>query len=436
VNRTINIGLVGWGTIGTGVSKILTGKIDLIEKKAGVKLKLCKIADLDITTPRKGISFDESILTTDADEIFNDPEIDIVVQLIGGTSAARTLMLKAINSNKNVVTANKALLAKYGSEIFQAAYENKVGLKFEASVGGGIPIIKSLHEGFAANQIRSIYGIVNGTTNYILTEMSRYGINFDEGLKDAQKHGYAEADPSHDVEGNDAAHKITILTSLAYGINMNLESVYVEGITKIDSRDIQYARELGYVIKLLAISKLSEGKIEVRVHPTLIPENSMLASVNGVFNAIYVVGDAVGATMFYGQGAGEMPTAGAIIADIIDLAKWIIYNSPKSIPYCWNPNLKDEIPIRPIEQCELRYYVRHMAVDQPGVLANISGIYGKHQISIESVIQKGRRINGIVPIVLMTHEAIEENMQKAIKEIDNLNVVNGNSMLIRVESGE
>lgn len=435
MSKIINVGLVGWGTIGTGVSKILSNRTDLIGKKAGVQLRLCKIADLDITTPR-GISFDESILTTNVDEIFNDPEIDIVVQLIGGTGVARTLMLKAIESGKNIVTANKALLAKHGGEIFGAAYENNVGLRFEASVGGGIPIIKSLHEGFAANRIQSIYGIVNGTTNYILTQMSRSQISFDDALKDAQQRGYAEPNPTHDIEGNDAAHKITILTSLAYGFNMRLEDVYVEGITKIDSRDIQNAHEFGYVVKLLAISKLSEGKIEVRVHPTMIFEDAMLASVDGVFNAIYVVGDAVGPTMFYGQGAGEMPTAGAVVADVIDLAKSIVDNAPMSVPYCWHPGLKNEIAIRPIDQCELRYYVRHMAVDRPGVLAKISGIYGKHNISIESVIQKGRRGDEVVPIVLMTHEAVEKNMQASVQEIDELDVVRGDSMLIRVESGE
>lgn len=435
MSKNINVGLVGWGTIGTGVSKILINRTDLIQQKAGVELRLCKIADLDITTPR-GIDIDESILTTNVDEILNDPEVDIVVQLIGGTDTARTLMLKAIDNGKNVVTANKALLARHGGEIFKAAYKNKVGLQFEASVGGGIPIIKSLHEGFAANRIQSIYGIVNGTTNYILTQMSRSQISFEDALKDAQQNGYAEPDPTHDIEGNDAAHKITILTSLAYGFSADLDDVYVEGITKIGHEDIQYARKFGYVVKLLAISKLSQGKIEVRVHPTMIPENAMLASVNGVFNAIYVVGDAVGPTMFYGQGAGEMPTAGAVTADLIDLAKAIADNTPMRIPYCWNPNLKDAVPIRPIDQCELEYYVRHMASDQPGVLAEISGIYGRHNISIESVIQKGRqRGNGVVPVVLMTHEAVEKNMQMAIREIDKLDVVRGDSMLIRVESG-
>ena len=432
--KQVKVGLIGWGTIGVGVSRILLERPDLIEEKVGVPIRLVRIADLDISTPR-GIQVDRSMLTTDAEVVLNDPEIDVVIELIGGIEPAKSFILKAIRSGKHVVTANKALLAQHASELFSEAYKAGVNLYFEGSVGGGIPIIKSLREGLLANRIRSIYGIINGTANYILTKMTEEGSDFQEALGEAQRNGYAEADPTYDVEGYDAAHKITILSSLAYGGKVKLDDVYVEGITKVTPKDIQYAGELGYVIKLLAISKFHDGRAEVRVHPTLLPQKSMLASVRGVFNGIYVVGDAVGATMFYGQGAGRMPTASAVTADIVDIARRIISKAPPYIPLCWRPD-SPKIDVMDIEECESRYYVRYIVVDRAGVLAQISGILGRHNISIASVIQKESYDEESVYLVMMTHKASERAMRQAMEEIDRLDVVRAKSMVIRVEMEE
>jgi homoserine dehydrogenase len=433
--RNINIGVIGWGTVGSGVVKILMNQQDYVRGSSKLSLNLSKIADLDITTPRD-TDVPAEILTTNAYDIINDANIDIVVETIGGLTPATDFIRSALQAGKYVVTANKAVLAKHAKELFQISRANSVKLGFEASVGGCIPIIKSLREGLAANRIQAIYGIVNGTSNYILTEMTEKGMNFQEALKEAQNLGYAELDPSADIEGTDAANKIAILTSLAYESDIRLDDVFVEGITSVTQQDIQYAREFGYRIKLLAIAKLADGnKIQVKVHPTMLPERSMLANVNGVFNAIYVVGNATGSTMFYGRGAGQMPAASAVLSDIIDIAKTIISDADsQKIPA---PDLENsKYSLKPMEECETRYYIRIQALDQPGVLANISGILGDHGISISSVIQKDRREGETVPIVMMTHEAIELNMQNALGKIDALDVITPESMLIRVESME
>ena len=431
---SINVGLLGWGTVGTGVSKILLNQSDLISENTGIQLELTKIAKRTLPASRPGVKLPTGCLTTDPGEIVDNPEVDIVVELMGGTGDARRLVTQAIRNGKHIVTANKALLAEHGFELFQLADTHNVSLNFEASAAGGIPIIKTLRESFAANRIHSIYGIINGTCNYILTEMHESEVDFDDVLKDAQAKGYAEADPTFDVEGIDAAHKLTLLTSLAYGFAMPMKQVYTEGITNITPNDIQYARELGYVIKLLAIAKLNQDRVEARVHSTLVPARSMLANVGGAFNTVCVIGDAVGPTLFYGQGAGEMPTASAVVADIIDAAKSISGKARAQVPRGWLSGSQADISLCPIDDVETRYYVRLVVQDQPGVLAQVSSILGKHRISIASVIQKERHeIDDTASIVMVTHKAVEKNMQTAIREIDALDVVKGGCRLIRIE---
>jgi homoserine dehydrogenase len=430
----INVGILGWGTVGTGVSKILLNQNALIAKNSGIELSLKKIVKRTLPATRDGVELPVDCLTTNPAEVVDNPDIDIVVELIGGVTEAHTLISRAIQNGKHVVTANKALLAEHGGELFQLASEHQVSLNFEASTAGGIPIIKTLQESFAGNQIHSLYGIVNGTCNYILTEMHERGVDFSDILKAAQDKGYAEADPTFDVEGIDAAHKLTLLTSLAYGFAMPMDGVYTEGITHITPNEIQYASELGYVIKLLAIAKLNQGRVETRVHPTLVPVRSMLANVGGAFNTVCVIGDAVGPTLFYGQGAGEMPTASAVVADIIDAAKSISGKVRSQVPRGWLSGSQANISLCPIDDVQTRYYVRLVVLDQPGVLAQISNILGEHRISIASVIQKERHeIDDTASIVIITHTAVEKNMQTAIKEIDTLGVVKGTSRLIRIE---
>ncbi len=429
--KTINIGLVGFGTVGTGVVKLLKGQAPLLQRRLAARLRLKRIADLDLTKPRD-VEVDPKILTTDAREIIEDPAIDIVIELIGGTTAAREVSLAALRSGKHLVTANKALLATHGLELFRAAAEKRVDLGFEATVCGGIPIIRAVREGLVANRIHSIEGIVNGTCNYILTKMTELGAPFAEVLKEAQDQGYAEANPSLDIDGIDAAHKLQILASIAYGGSVDFNAIYVEGIRGIDPDDIQYAKELGYRVKLLAIAKETDGEIEVRVHPTLIPEDHLLASVGGVFNAVYIVGDATGSLMFYGRGAGQLPTASAVVSDVVEIAQNILYqrpSRPSHIPAIAGEGLK----IRPMAEVRTRYYLRVMAVDKPGVLSKVSGILGSHDISIASVIQKGRHARASVPVVMMTHEAVEGAMRRALAEIDALDVVSGRTVCLRVE---
>ncbi|KRT71054.1 MAG: hom, homoserine dehydrogenase [candidate division NC10 bacterium CSP1-5] len=429
--KTINIGLVGFGTVGTGVVKLLKGQAPLLERRLAARLRLKRIADLDLTRPRD-VEVDPKILTTNAREIIEDPAIDIVIELIGGTTTAREVSLAALRSGKHLVTANKALLATHGLELFRAAAEKRVDLGFEASVCGGIPIIRAVREGLVANRIHSIEGIVNGTCNYILTKMTELGAPFAEVLKEAQDQGYAEVNPSLDIDGIDAAHKLQILASIAYGGSVDFNAIHVEGIRGIDPDDIQYAKELGYRVKLLAIAKETDGEIEVRVHPTLIPEDHLLAFVGGVFNAVYIVGDATGSLMFYGRGAGQLPTASAVVSDVVEIAQNILYqrpSRPSHIPAIAGEGLK----IRPMAEVRTRYYLRVMAVDKPGVLSKVSGILGSHDISIASVIQKGRHARASVPVVMMTHEAVEGAMRRALAEIDALDVVSGRTVCLRVE---
>lgn len=432
--KHINIGLIGLGTIGTGVVSILTKNSRLIEDRVGIPVRLAKIADLDIKRDR-GIEIDKGILTTNAEEILNDPGIDIVIELIGGDEPAKGFILNALNNGKHVVTANKALLAKSGEEIFGMADRKRTAIGFEASVGGGIPIIRSLREGFVANNIESIYGIVNGTGNYILSKMTDEGGDFSDILKKAQDKGYAEADPTLDIEGIDSAHKIVILALLAFGTRVSLEDVYTEGFSDITQTDISYAREFGCRIKLLAIAKSSGDEIDIRVHPTMIPQDHPISRVNGVFNAIRVTGDFVGENMLIGKGAGSFPTASAVVGDIAEIARDMIRGSEgyRLPSRSYLPERIKDTKIKDISNITSEYYLRFSVLDRPGVLSKISGILGARSISIASVIQKGRRENEAVPLVIMTHSAVERDIQSALSEIDRLDVVLEKTVLIRVE---
>lgn len=429
----INIGIIGFGIVGSGTAKVLLANKDILNERLGFKLNLRRIADLDITTDR-GIKIPEGVLTTDVNQLFNDPEIDIVVELIGGIKPAKDFILKAIQNGKHVVTANKALLATHGTEIFNAAREKGVEVGFEASVAGAIPIIKVMKEGLVANRIKAIYGIINGTSNYILTKMTDENVEFADALKEAQALGYAEADPTFDIEGIDTAHKLTILATLSYGIPLSFSSVHIEGISKITAQDINFASELGYKVKLLAITKETDGEIELRVHPTMLPKDYLIAKVDGPFNAIYVEGDATGSTMYYGRGAGSVPTGSAVVSDIADIARNIQKNALGRVPTI--PNISGDVRIRKMDDITSRYYFRFSALDKPGVLSKISGILGNHNISITSVIQKGRMVGEAVPLVVLTHEAKEKDMRLAIEEIDKLPVVMGKTVIIRVEGKE
>jgi len=429
----INIGLIGLGTVGTGVVKILRKNRDLLLKKLNVPLILKKVAYKNLSRPR---TVDLSgIEITNAEEIINDPEINIVIELIGGYEPAKTYILTAIKKRKHVVTANKALLALYGEEIFKTAMEYGVDVAFEASVGGGIPLINGIKEGLVGNNILCMFGILNGTANYILTKMTKEGVAFKEALKEAQEKGFAEADPTFDIEGIDTAHKLTILLSLVYGIPINFEQIYIEGIGNIDSLDIQFAQEFGYRIKLLAVSRQTAKGIESRVHPTMIPIEHLLANVNGAYNALLVRGDAVGNILFYGLGAGMMPAGSAVVSDVVSLSRNLIKGITQRVPLLsYLPEKREKKPILSIDELICKYYFRFSAVDKPGVLSKISGILGNYDISIESVMQKGRKINGQVPIVMLTHEAKEANVKAALNEIEKIEVVKAKPVFIRIEN--
>ncbi len=433
--KEINVGMIGFGTVGSGVAKILQENAKLIERRVGAKIILKRIADVDVTTDR-GVKLKPGVLIANADEVLKDPEIAIVMELMGGIVPAKTFILKAIQNRKHVVTANKALLALHGDQIFKAALRFGVDVNFEGSVGGGIPIIRSVKEGLVANQIQSIFGILNGTSNYILSKMTDEGRSFQDVLKEAQTKGYAEADPTYDVEGIDAAHKLTILIRLAYGTPFQFRDVFIAGISEISSLDIQFCREFGYRIKLLAIAKMDQGKLEARVHPTLIPQQHLLSTIDSVFNAIYIQGDAVGPTLFYGQGAGKMPTGSAVVSDLVELARNLLsqIQGRRVPPLSYQESSIEKVSIKKMDDLVMPYYMRVAALDRPGVLSKISGILGKNDISISSVIQKGRKIKGAVPIVMMTHEAKEKNVHRALKEIDRLGVISGKPMLLRVEN--
>lgn len=430
MNRDIvRIGLLGMGTVGTGVMRILRENEGNIIRKIGRPVAIEKILVRDLNKVRN-LSVDESLFTVNAADILENPDIDIVVELLGGEQPAKDYILTAMRNGKHVVTANKDVVSKYGKELFDTAEEYQTDLLFEASVGGGIPIIRPLKQCLAANRIQEIIGIVNGTTNYMLTKMSQEGCDFDSVLKEAQAKGYAEADPTADVGGLDAARKIAILASIAFSTRVSVDDVYVEGITHITPEDIAYAKELGFVIKLLGIAKEVDGAVEVRVHPAFIPQAHPLAAVNDVFNAIFVKGDAVGEVMFYGRGAGEMPTASAVAADIIDVARDIVHGvSSRILCTCF-----DSKPLRSMEEVSSSFYIRLVVLDKPGVLAVIAGAFGSHGVSLHSVIQK-RKVNADAEVVLVTYGVAEKNLRAALQMIELGNVVREVGSVIRVEGG-
>jgi homoserine dehydrogenase len=433
--RKIKVGIIGFGTIGSGVVKILASSRDLIRQRLGAEVEVIKIADLDITSDR-GVEVNSSSLTTDAKEVIDNPDVDVVVELMGGYEPARSFMLQAIAGGKHVVTANKALIAKHGDEIFAAVEDQQVSIGFEAAVAGAIPIIRLIREAFVANGIITIEGIVNGTANYILSKMSDEQCDFDVALKEAQEKGFAEADPTFDIEGIDSAHKISILTRLAYGTPVNCDDITVQGISGITIDDIECAREFGYRIKLLAISKFNGKSVDIRVHPAMIPQSHPMANVNGVLNAVRVCDNLMEENVLIGHGAGSLPTGSAVVADIVEIARDILAGTKDRVPaQSFLKNEMRSIPLMNIDEIESEYFLRFSVLDNPGVLSRISGILGSHSIGILSVIQKGRCDQGTgVPLIMMTHCASEKNVQLALKEIDALDVVCEKSNLIRVEN--
>jgi homoserine dehydrogenase len=429
----INVGIIGFGTVGAGTVEILLQNRDMISDRVGSDIIVKKIADLDIKSDR-GISLESGILTTDAMDVINDPQIHIVVELMGGMEKAKEYILKAMEKGKHVVTANKALLGEKGRGIYRAAEKFGVSLGFEASVGGGIPVIRSLREGLSANRIESIMGILNGTSNYILTRMTQKGLPYGQAVQEAMDLGYAEDPPTLDVSGTDAAHKLAILISIAFGIPVSFDSIYRQGIDKLTPEDISFASEFGYCLKLLAIAKNLGDRVEARVHPAMVPLNHIMANVNGAYNAIYLEGDFVGPNLYYGLGAGKRPTGSAVVSDIIYLARQIGHGVKSLIPPLAHARPQsDIISIQPIEELHSAYYFRFSALDRPGVLSKISGILGDHQISIHSMLQKGRETDGSVPVVILTHEAREKIVSEALSLMDQLDVLTDKTMVIRVE---
>jgi len=430
----VRIGLLGLGTVGAGVVKILQSHRPSLEERAGCRLALAAIADTDLTRPREGLDLKALPLTGDAAHVLANPDVHVVIELVGGLEPARTFILRALAAGKHVVTANKALLAHHGAELYEEARRRGRTLAFEAAVAGGIPLIRAVKDGLPANRILGLAGIVNGTCNYILSKMTDENLDFSVVLKEAQAHGYAEADPTLDIEGMDSAHKLQILVSLAFRTFVDLKDIHTEGITRVTSSDIAYARELGYRIKLLAIAKAVDGGVEVRVHPTMIPAASPLAAVSGVFNAVFITGDAVGDLMFYGRGAGQMPTASAVWSDALEIARNIAHGIPAlalELPSVGPAAL----PLRPMDSVRCCYYLRVMVHDKPGVLSRVAGVLGDNNISIANVIQKGRGGREAVPVVMMTHEAREKDMRVALTTIDRTPDVATATTMIRVEGG-
>jgi homoserine dehydrogenase len=432
--QKIRAGLLGFGTIGTGVVKIFQDNKDLLASRlGGTGIELVRIADLDTTTDR-GVSLPSGLLSDDAQALLDDPDIQVVIELIGGYEPARTFVLQAIRNGKHVVTANKALLALHGDEIFLAAEQAGVNVMFEAAVGGGIPLISAIKENLGANEFTSIFGILNGTCNYILSRMDEEGEDFDNVLKDAQAMGIAEADPTFDIEGIDTAHKLALLISLCFGTKVDFEQIYREGITKISALDIKYASDFGYKLKLLAIGKYDGNRIEARVHPTMVSLDYPLASINGVFNSVRVVGDFCGPVMLSGFGAGMDATASAVMGDVLSIARDLLSGSgPRSPALGCRQEQLENFTVKPMDQIVTSYYLRFTVKDQPGVLSQISGILGQHNISIESMVQPHRHVAEAVPIVFMTHVAEERNVKAALAEISRLDVVEEEPLLIRIE---
>jgi len=429
--KAIGVGIVGLGTIGTGTAAVLVDNRGLLADRIGAELRLVAAADLDPYRDR-GIDLSGVALGTDPVAVIDHPEVDVVVELIGGTALALDLVRHALAAGKPVVTANKALLAHHGTELFALARANKVALRFEAAVAGGIPIIKTLTEGLVGNRIDAVFGIVNGTCNYILTKMDATGAAFDAVLQEAMALGYAEADPTFDIEGIDAAHKAAILARIAFDTPVAFDAVPVEGISRLEPIDTRLGRQLGFVIKLLAVAKRVGERVDVRVHPTMLPEETMLAKVDGVFNAVVVRGDAVGETLYYGRGAGARPTASAVVADIAEIAVGLTDGGL----HCADPygsRTLVERPLLPLDEVETQFYVRFEALDRPGVLSRIAGVFGDHGISIDQVRQHGRDQGGTVPLVILTHDAVEGNLRRALAEIEELDVTVGPAVVIRVE---
>jgi homoserine dehydrogenase len=432
--KPINVGLLGIGTVGGGTFTVLARNREEITRRAGRPIRIVKVADRDVVRAKE-ITGNKVAVTDDVFAVVSDPDIDIVVELIGGSTLARELVLKAIENGKHVVTANKALIALHGNEIFAAAQKKDVIVAFEAAVAGGIPIIKAVREGLAANRIEWIAGIINGTTNFILSEMREKGLAFADVLKEAQRLGYAEADPTFDVEGIDAAHKLMILAGVGFGIPMQFDKAYTEGITKLAAVDIRYAEELGYRVKLLGITKRTDKGVELRVHPTLIPEKRLIANVNGAMNAVVVKGDAVGPTLYYGAGAGAEPTASAVIADLVDVARMHTADLHQRVPHlAFQPDQLSDLPILPMSEVMSAYYLRLRALDKPGVLANVTRILGDSDISIDAMMQKEpAEGEDQADIVILTHITVEKNMDQAIASIEGLPAIAGKITRIRME---
>ena len=432
MSQVVQVGLIGLGTVGTGVARALLEKRHLLEQRTGARFILRRICDKDLRRPR-GLKFSPGVTTTDPANVLQDPQIQVVVELIGGLEPARSFILEALRRGKHVVTANKALLAQAGGELFAAAARSGVTLSFEASVGGGIPIIKALREGLIANEFDAILGIVNGTCNYILTQMRDKRLSFHEALLEAKHHGYAERNPALDIDGHDAAHKLAILALLGFGASVRLSDIHTEGIRNVSQADIQYADEMGYCIKHLAIAKEEDGELDVRTHPTLLAKTHLLANVDGVYNALYVHGDLIGAELFYGRGAGQNPTASAVIADLADIARRLASGVRPITP---KPSARGRriTRLRRMGNVESRYYMRFMVTDKPGVLAHIANVLGRHHISISTVHQKERRAARIVPVVMMMHEAKESHVRAALQTIDRLGFVKQPTVAIRTEA--
>jgi homoserine dehydrogenase len=433
--KEIRVGLIGFGTVGKGLAKALLHQNERLHQKTNLTFTLAKVADISLDSLPD--EFSHVSLTRDAADLIEDPSIDIIVELIGGMEPARTFLLKAIANGKHVVTANKALLSVHGHEIFKAAAAKSVEVGFEASVGGGIPVIKALKEGLVANRINFIKGIMNGTANYILTQMTDHGTPFAEVLREAQQLGFAEADPTYDVEGIDTAHKLAILMTIAYGLSVKLDDITIEGISSIEPIDIDFAKKFGCRIKLLAISRNHGDHVEARVHPTMVPDDQMLATVNGAFNGIQFQGDVVGDVLLYGQGAGMMPTGSAVAADVVDIGRNIAYNCVNRVPaLSYRPEYIEAPTITPMEQLICPFYLRVTALDKPGVLATIAGIFGKHDISIRSMMQQGRDAGEPVYIVFRTHQVREGAVAEALVEIDKLDVCTAPTVKIRLLNPE
>jgi len=432
--KPINVGLLGIGTVGGGTWDVLSRNAHEIRRRAGRAIRISQVADKAVARAKKIVGGKAKVVA-DGFSLVRSKDIDIVVELIGGYGVAKALVLEAIRNGKHVVTANKALLATHGNEIFAAAQKKGVMVAFEASVGGGIPIIKALREGLAANRIEWIAGIINGTSNFILSEMRDKGLAFETALADAQKRGYAEADPTFDIEGVDASHKLTILSALAFGVPMQLKKCFVEGIQKLTQADIGYAEELGYRIKLLGITKRTPKGIELRVHPTLVPARRLIANVEGVMNGILVKGDAVGPTLYYGAGAGSQPTASAVVADLLDVTRLITADTEHRVPHlAFQPDQLSKTPILPIGDVETSYYLRMRVQDKPGVLARVTRILADSKISIDAMVQKEPPAGeSRVDIVMLTHRALEKNVDRAIARIERLPTVLGSVVRLRLE---